>query len=370
MNPFCQDRLTESQSMRLGVFVGVFLGAAACLVELGVTQEQAEDRGLEKTTRLGPVVATLSLSPEKPVIGDLLRLTLRVVAQEGVELLMPEFGEAVSRFQVVDFSPKESINQQGEAVFTQVYKLQSPPSGSHAIPPILIEFVDQRPGEESAPEGMDAYELFTERINFEVQSVVVENVTAGLNPPLGRLEPRQSEGAKPVSLQGYAIFVVLALVTLGILGWMIVRYKSRVIKKTAYEIARRQLNRLVNQPLVDGETIGVFYVEITTVIRKYLENRFELKAPELTTEEFLSRVGSSAELTNDHKRLLNEFLKHADLVKFAGMTPTEDDIRGMIEKATRFLEETRDNSPLLVDPDSSRPDNIRRSPNPKEPIHV
>ena len=217
---------------------------------------------------------------------------------------------------------------------------------------------------------MDAYELFTERINFEVQSVVVENASAGLNPPLGRLEPRQTEPATGMSGWGYVIAGLTAILATGAFVLVISKYKNRVIRKTAYEIAKRQFDRLVNESLTQSKEIEKFYVGITTIIRKYLENRFELRAPELTTEEFLSKVASSAELTNDHKGLLNEFLNHADLVKFAGVTPTEADIRGMIEKATRFLEETRENSPLLVDPENKKPERVNRPRNPREPIHV
>ena len=58
-------------------------------------------------------------------------------------------------------------------------------------------------------------------------------------------------------------------------------------------------------------------------MRRYLEDRFELRAPELTTEEFLDVAGSANRLSHDHQSLLRDFLRQADLVKFAGVRASE-----------------------------------------------
>lgn len=323
---------------------------------------------IEVTKTLGPVTVTVSLSPQRPTIGDVLELEIHVMAKRDVEVLMPEFGEALSRFQVMDFSPQEKLNDAGDSVFVQKYKLQSPPSGTHAIPPILIEFIDQRDGKRAAPAGMDAYELFTERINFEVQSVLVNNTSQDLNPPLGRIEPPAENQDQSLSNWVYLLIGVIALGGGAGFVFFLTRFRNRTLRKSAYEIAKRQLDQLTNRPLPDPEEIDQFYVGITTIIRKYLENRFDLRAPELTTEEFLSTVSDSAELTSDHNLLLNNFLRHADLVKFAGVTPSEADVQGMIDKAKRFLEETRQNSPIIEDPEAGRPPSA--ATNPQEDPHV
>ena len=55
-------------------------------------------------------------------------------------------------------------------------------------------------------------------------------------------------------------------------------------------------------------------MELSDVVRTYLENRFDMRAPELTTEEFLESVSDSPDLTRDHQTLLRQFLRQADLV--------------------------------------------------------
>ena len=73
-----------------------------------------------------------------------------------------------------------------------------------------------------------------------------------------------------------------------------------------------------------------------------------MRAPELTTEEFLSSIGQSPDFSTDHQGLVREFLKQADLVKFARAEPSSDETERAIEKAELFLEETRDSAPMLV----------------------
>src|SRR5688500_4491894 len=47
---------------------------------------------------------------------------------------------------------------------------------------------------------------------------------------------------------------------------------------------------------------------VSDVLRGYVEERFQLKAPERTTEEFMGELRSSVKLTPDHKSLLEDFL--------------------------------------------------------------
>ena len=107
------------------------------------------------------------------------------------------------------------------------------------------------------------------------------------------------------------------------------------------------MDRLLASLRPDAEHVDAFYVELSSIVRRYLEDRFDLRAPELTTEEFLESVQQSPDLTRAHQSLLRDFLRQADLVKFAGVKPAAEDVERSIESANRFLEETRENAPLI-----------------------
>ena len=321
------------------------INKASLLLVLSSTLTALANEPLEKTAQSGPVTATVELDPSKPVIGDTVTLTITVVAEKDVEMLMPEFGEALDQYSIVDFVPRESINDSGQTVASQKYRLQPPSSGKQAIPPILIEYVDRRDGRRPAPEGLDAYELLTERIDFEVKSVIPKDAKADLKPPMGKLEPKAQE--PPVRWPWVVVVLVLlaAASPFAIRAWM--NWQRLARRRSAYDIARSRLVKLLSRQRPSADQVDEFYVELSSIVRRYLEDRFEMRAPELTTEEFLTSVGQSPDLIMDHQALLREFLRQADLVKFAGVQPSDEGIEQSIGAARRFLEETRENAPLI-----------------------
>jgi hypothetical protein len=296
------------------------------------------DDALKKTVRKGPVEATVQLEPEQPRVGDPVHLTLSVVGEEKVELIMPIFGQVMERLTIVDYVSSERIDDKGRTVATQRYELQAPRSGKQSIPPIVIEFVDRRNGAQAAPEGLDSYELLTERLPFEVQSVLPAETGQELNPPLGKLKRRALSW---ISL--WAGVVGGLLVAVG--AFWVVRVwwlsKQHARRRTAYEAAMGRLMELVSRPRKEQAEIDTFFVELSAIVRWYLENRFDLRAPELTTEEFLESMSRSPDLSGEHQAMLREFLHRADLVKFANFVPSEQDTDESVAAARRFLDETR-----------------------------
>lgn len=301
--------------------------------------DAAHARGV--TSESGPVQATVTALPDTPRIGDPIELVLEVTAEAGVELLMPEFGEALDRFAVVDFAPSERIDADGRTVARQRYTLQLSRSGTQSIPPLLIEFVDRRAGRTPAPEGSDAYELLTERLEFEVQSVLTSDDSLDLEPSLGELGPLATPGppAWPWLLAGA---VALAAASPFVVRGALAR-RARARRRSAYEVARSELDALLygaRPSSEDASAVDAFYVKLSGIVRRYLEDRFGLHSPEQTTDEFIDGLASSPDLRRDHQDLLQEFLRGADLVKFAHQLPDASGMNSAVGLAQRFLEET------------------------------
>lgn len=83
-----------------------------------------------------------------------------------------------------------------------------------------------------------------------------------------------------------------------------------------------------------------FCITVSDALRFYLEERFELRAPERTTEEFLAELQRSDALLPDQKQGLGEFLQRCDLVKFARYEPTRSELLELHGVALRLVEET------------------------------
>ena len=91
-----------------------------------------------------------------------------------------------------------------------------------------------------------------------------------------------------------------------------------------------------------------FCILVSDAVRLYLEERFELRAPESTTEEFLSELRTRPVLSTAQKLSLGEFLEQCDLVKFARLQPTPAQLQPLYESALKLIDETAPLAPAPV----------------------
>lgn len=148
--------------------------------------------------------------------------------------------------------------------------------------------------------------------------------------------PIQITSALPYIIAGIAV-ILLALA-----AWGFLKRKKKGIGLPAvplpppHLVARRRLEaalKLLGNP-------REFIFATSDAVRMYLEDFFNLRAPERTTEEFLAELQSSNSLTPGQKKLLGDFLVECDLVKFAGFEPTESALMDLHKAAVKLVEET------------------------------
>ncbi len=82
-------------------------------------------------------------------------------------------------------------------------------------------------------------------------------------------------------------------------------------------------------------------MEFSRIVRQYLEDRFAIRAPEMTTEEFLISLKTSSQLTAEQKQIVGQFLDACDQVKFARHLPTEKEVQHSFDLMKRFITQTR-----------------------------
>ena len=93
-----------------------------------------------------------------------------------------------------------------------------------------------------------------------------------------------------------------------------------------------------------------FAIAVSDAVRVYLEERFQLRAPERTTEEFLRDLQKTSALTAPQKESLGAFLDQCDLMKFARFEPTEAALRELHESALRLVHETQHDLAVTTPP--------------------
>ena len=324
--------------MRWAMLVVVAACGSSAVTDTPAPIVPAKD-AITKVTENGPVKATLRVWPPKPVLGDPIYARLEIASAAGVTVNAP-FQEAgdqrLGRFRVIGFTRDQQRASDGAQTQEQTYSLEAPSSGRHRIPPLRFEMTDGRAGATSK----GAQEVLTEEIPIEVQPIKTEAVDAKLAPALGELDANVG-GTPWLWILGLAS-AALVLGSGGILALRAMRARRRVQKqRSAYDEAVGKLQALEAAGAPDAAIADAWFVELSGIVRDYLERRYEIRAPELTTEEFLLAATKKAQLTPEHRALLSLFLERCDRVKFAGYRPDADESIATLKAARGFVEDTR-----------------------------
>ena len=116
-----------------------------------------------------------------------------------------------------------------------------------------------------------------------------------------------------------------------------IRLAVRVHRMSPLERALYELDKLLKKGLPGRGFYKDFYVELTMVVRRYIERRYGVRAPNLTTDEFLRAAGADPAFPQTSIAELKAFLESADLVKFAGLEATPEMADGATGKARNYL---------------------------------
>jgi hypothetical protein len=108
----------------------------------------------------------------------------------------------------------------------------------------------------------------------------------------------------------------------------------------AHQVALSKLSALRDKKLWQSGLIKEYYIELSDILRQYLEGRYDIKTHEKTTEEiFVALKYKIMEPT--HRQLLKQMLSLADLVKFAKEKPLATENEQAMDTAITFVEETK-----------------------------
>ena len=253
-------------------------------------------------------------------IGDIIKYTITAGVKDA-EIEFPKIEDTLGQFAVRD-AGRTKISQWASLT---IYK-----TGKQTIPEQEVKIRAKSSGEWSS--------FKTNPVDIEVKSLLAENPRANdIRDIKGILHPSGNLSLN-IGLMAAAICAI-------VLGAFLLakRYllKERPPKpKTAQEIAREELERIKMSAFLTEGKVKEYYFRLSTCIRHYIENRFSIKAPEMTLEEFLESMKASAVLNESQKSLLMDFLQSADMVKFAKYAASRGEAETSFDFAKRFVDET------------------------------
>lgn len=287
------------------------------------------------------VVVQPSVDQVAITIGDPIRYTVTVTAETNVDVQVPVFSDRLGDFDIIDFGELPSRpdrTTEDRAITARWYTLTIFTTGYHIIPAPSVPYTTADGAEYTARGGT---------IRIHVASLLTQE---GKITDIRDIKPPEEV---PFDWRPYILggVILIALVLLGAaLFYLLNRFRRAADTplRPAHAIALEALTCLRAQRLPQAGQVEAYYVALSGIVRMYLENGLQLRAPEMTTEEFLSAVTRDTRLTSAQQRLLGKFLSQADLVKFARHLPSLDDSDTAYTAAKRFIDETRPSEPGVV----------------------
>jgi len=275
-------------------------------------------------------------------IGDQFTLTLGLIKPLDKNISFPILLDTISKeIEIVEEKPIDTLSILDNIISLQKkYTLTSFDSGMFVLPQF----------------NFTINETDTDTIVTQ-ETILLQVLTLKIDTTQHKIADIKQPFKAPMTfmefLDEYYIYILIALILIAliILGlWYrrklknaIPTEKPKTVKPTepAHIIALRDLEQLKEQKLWQNNKVKEYYVKLTDILRKYLFNRFDIYAMEMTSDEILTSISQLTEVNDELKNKIRQFLIIADFVKFAKANPLPNDHDTSMKTAFTFVEETK-----------------------------
>lgn len=327
-----RTRLSHVTRHSPGLLIFLFIAVFVCTVS-GCRKSAAPDsKPLPRVEEIssGPVDLTITVDP--PVIHldrDIL-LTIKITAPASVDIRLPPIQDRLTGFILNGAFIKEPVAGKERIAREHCFRLTPTLADEYRIGAMAVTVVDNR--EQPPIETWFA----TRPMNFAMSPLVDGKADNTIKDILGPVWIRPL--FKTVALW---ILAIIILIVIGALLWLISRRIHRTIqlhRMSPKERALKELGALIAKDLIRRNKIKAFYLELTMVVRRYIERAHAIRAPEQTTEEFLAAVTKNPRFSHEVVVKLRNFLQKADLVKFAAFRPNPQTVDQALVTARDYVE--------------------------------
>lgn len=307
---------------------GMRIAATGCLLSVlgGVCGFSAE------LSSKAPEVILRIIPDSAPYYQDVYYV-LSVSGPGAADIAWPDYPEHLDGLLIETLSASEvpPALQLAPETPVKVYRLTALKPGIWKLPARTLRLREDGQEEGGLPVPAILYEA------LPLPEGTVPGIDALADPAsLAALLPRRHLGW--LGLIGIATAAMLT-----VLMW----YYRKAARKSApatsplppWETALRWLEdlRRRNWPMLGK--VELYYVDLSAILRYYIQDRFGVNAPEMTTQECVEALASSG-LDSPSVEALKGLLRHCDQVKFAGLLPGVPEMEARLEAAAAFIRQT------------------------------
>ncbi|HTI58620.1 hypothetical protein [Mucilaginibacter sp.] len=269
-------------------------------------------------------------------IGDQTKLFISVHQPAKAHVNFPKLTDTITGKVVIVKAnkPDTAYDKDNHNAFTvtQSYLITSFDAGTYTIPTFSI--------------GSEGGVLKTNELTLQVETVKVDTTKAiyDIKQPMAVvytfwdwLHDNWYWVAGPLLVIAVVIAIVLYLRK---------RPKAEPVVRVAkpatppHAIALNKLKELRDKKLWQQEQVKQYHIELSDIIREYVEQRYEIKTHEKTTDEIFASL-KYTDIAGVNKELLRQILVLADLVKFAKEKPLPADNEQSMDNAIAFVSQTQ-----------------------------
>lgn len=269
-------------------------------------------------------------------IGDPIHLRVEASAPARGELQFPVFADSIGPFAILSSKPAVTTERDGRRTVVQELDVTLWETGSSPIPPQEVLWIPA-PGET----------LFA--------TAGGEEITVGSVLPAEAQGPEHLHDLKDVVPLGWPLWpwILLGIALLAALAYWWLRLRKRrpgaiiaapppLPPLEAFELG---LGDLLARELPQHGEMKRFYVELSQLLRAYVERKFGIPALEGTRSEVVAALREDPRVSPADVVWLEEWLSAGDLVKFAKGERLVDDALKDAEHARTWVRQTERRTP-------------------------
>jgi hypothetical protein len=259
-------------------------------------------------------VVTLSISRTEGTVGDPIDLTLKVRYDPALRIVPVPTGPSLGGLDVLrDSLVSEDQLADSSRIYERRWRLAAFALDTFWIPALAGELVDS--SGQRHPWRSDS-----------LQVVIHSVLPAEANPDSLDISGLKGpyEAPVPISAWWYALGGLLLTAMMAWLVWRKLRRRPSEADQPAappWEIAFSQLKALRTGVDPDDDGGRIWYFGLSEILRRYIDARYGWNTIDQTTTEIARRL-PVAPFNGQHRERVQEFLRHADLIRYA-RTPAQ-----------------------------------------------
>ncbi len=281
------------------------------------------------------VIVKTSIPQTSFLIGEHIPLRINLEHPTDVNVEWPFLVDSINTLDIVRSGKIDTLINDKMAYETQQLVLTVFDSGYHVIPPIVFNY--RQNGRAKTAE--------TQPIMIRVNAPEIDTTSAEIKAIKPHIDvPLTFQDILPYIIIGLLIFFLLLGALIGLIFYLRKRKKEALPPPPPpppYVVAFNELEQLKSKQLWQEGKVKEYYIELTDILRTYIEGRYGYNALEMTSDEISSALKKEKTVNKQNYRNISDLLTIADLVKFAKSKPGSRFHQESIKNVEFFVESTR-----------------------------